>query len=86
MPRTMPMPGTVLTVQRPGHAASAITTAAAVRNRLSRDAGSSHFQAKFISWSRRTRGSVPRIHTKMNTKMNALSRNHSRPATQSRPR
>ena len=43
------------------------TIAAAVTNRLSRDAGSIHFQAKSMSWSIRTRGSVPRIHTKMNT-------------------
>ena len=28
----------------------------------------SHFQAKPMSWSMRTRGSVPRIHTKTNTK------------------
>ena len=42
--------------------------AAAVTNRLSSDAGSSHFQANPISWSMRTRGSVPRIHTKTNTK------------------
>ena len=44
------------------------TIAAAVRNRLRSDAGSIHFQAKSISWSIRTRGSVPRIQTKMNTK------------------
>ena len=31
------------------------------------DAGSIHFHAKSISWSIRTRGSVPRIHTKMKT-------------------
>ena len=42
-------------------------TAAAVTNRLSSEAGSSHFQAKPISWSTRTRGSVARIQTK--TKM-----------------
>ena len=42
--------------------------AAAVTNRLSSAAGSSHFQAKPISWSTRTRGSVARIQTKMNTK------------------
>ena len=65
---------------------STTAIAAAVRNRLSSDAGSSHFQAKPISWSIRTRGSVPRIHTKMYTKMNDLSRNQIRPATQSRPR
>ena len=35
---------------------------------LSSDAGSSHFQAKSISWSIRTRGSVPRIQTNVNTK------------------
>ena len=44
------------------------TMAAAVTNRLSSDAGSSHFQAKSMSWSMRTRGNVPRIHTKVNTK------------------
>ena len=44
------------------------TIAAAVTNRLSSDAGSSHFQAKPISWSIRTRGSVPRIQTKVKTK------------------
>ena len=43
------------------------TMAAAVTNRLSSDAGSSHFQAKSISWSMRTRGKVPRIQTKVNT-------------------
>src|SRR3954463_14005342 len=53
-------------------------------NRLSNDAGSSHFQAKPISWSMRTRGSVPRIHTKTNTKTYVLSINQSSPATQSR--
>ena len=59
--------------------------AAAVTNRLSSDAGSSHFQAKPISWSIRTRGSVPRIQTKVNTKTYVLPRNQSRPATQSSP-
>src|SRR6185312_428505 len=44
---------------------STMTMAAAVAHRLSSDAGSSHFQAKSMSWSIRTRGSVPRIHTKM---------------------
>ena len=44
------------------------TIAVAVMNRLRSEAGSSHFQAKSISWSIRTRGSVPRIHTNVNTK------------------
>ena len=44
------------------------TIAAAVTNRFRSDAGSSHFQANPISWSIRTRGSVPRIQTKVNTK------------------
>ena len=63
-----------LAMPRPGHEAhqglTVLTTtiAAAVRNRLRSDAGSIHFQAKSISWSIRTRGSVPRIQTKMNTK------------------
>ena len=45
-----------------------MTIATAVTNRFNRAAGSSHFQAKSISWSMRTRGSVPRIHTNRNTK------------------
>ena len=61
------------------------TMAAAVTNRLRSDAGSIHFQAKSISWSIRTRGSVPRIHTKVNTKAYVLPRNQRRPATQSSP-
>ena len=61
------------------------TIAAAVTNRLSSAAGSSHFQAKPISWSIRTRGSVPRIQTKTNTKRNDLSMNQTSPATQSSP-
>ena len=65
MPLTMPRPGTRLIA-----ASRVLTTtiAAAVTNRLRSDAGSSHFQAKSISWSMRTRGSVPRIQTKVNTK------------------
>ena len=59
-------------------------TASAVTNRFSSDAGSSHFQAKPISWSIRTRGSVPRIHTNRNTSANVLPRNQNRPATQSK--
>ena len=51
------------------HRPSPLTTtiAPAVTNRLTSDAGSSHFQAKSISWSIRTRGRVPRIHTNVNT-------------------
>src|SRR5262249_12610169 len=56
--------------------------AAAVTNRLSNDAGSSHFQAKPMSWSIRTRGSVPRAHTNANTSANALPTNQNSPATQ----
>ena len=59
--------------------------AAAVTNRLNSDAGSSHFQAKPISWSMRTRGSVPRIQTKVNTNTYVFPRNQTMPATQSRP-
>ena len=65
MPLAMPRPGTRLIS---GLTVLTTTIAAAVTNRLSSDAGSSHFQAKSISWSIRTRGSVPRIQTKMNTK------------------
>jgi hypothetical protein len=43
------------------------TSAAAVTNRLSSEAGRSHFQANPMSWSIRTRGSVPRIQTKVKT-------------------
>ena len=50
------------------HAARRRRSPPAVTNRLSSDAGSSHFQAKPISWSMRTRGSVPRIQTKVKTK------------------
>ena len=51
------------------HRPSSLTTtiAPAVTNRLTSDTGNSHFQAKSISWSIRTRGSVPRIHTNVNT-------------------
>src|SRR6185436_13790316 len=63
---------------------STTAMAAAVRNRLSSDAGSSHFQAKPISWSIRTRGSVPRSQTKVKTSVNVLPRNQNRPATQSK--
>ena len=38
-----------------------------------------------MSWSMRTRGSVPRIHTKVNTKTYVLPRNQRSPATQSSP-
>ena len=67
MPLTMPRPGTrlissALTVVGRRRSPSAVT------NRLSSDAGSSHFQAKSISWSIRTRGSVPRIQTNVKTK------------------
>src|SRR4051812_34592479 len=62
------------------------TIAAAVTNRLSSEAGSSHFQAKSISWSIRTRGSVPRIQTNVKTRTYVLPRNHRSPATQSSPR
>src|SRR5258705_5860171 len=54
-------------------------------NRFSRDAGNSHFQAKSISWSMRTRGSVPRIHTNVKTNAYVLNMNQRIPATQSRP-
>ena len=80
MPFTMPMPGTrLMRVTR----CRTTTIAAAVTNRLRSDAGSSHFQAKPISWSIRTRGSVPRIHTNTNTNRNVLTRNQTSPATQS---
>ena len=39
-----------------------------------------------MSWSIRTRGSVPRIHTKMNTKVNVLIRNQIKPTTTSNDR
>ena len=45
-----------------------IRMASAVTNRLASEAGRSHFQAKPISWSMRTRGRVARIHTKITTK------------------
>ena len=54
-------------------------------NRLSSATGSSHFHAKSINWSMRTRGSVARIHTKVNTKTYVLSMNQRIPATQSSP-
>ena len=38
-----------------------------------------------MSWSIRTRGSVPRIQTKVNTKTYVLPMNQIRPATQSKP-
>src|SRR5664279_3529173 len=47
-------------------------TATAVTKMFRSAAGRSHFQAKLISWSTRTRGSVPRIWTKMKTKTNVL--------------
>ena len=59
--------------------------APAVTKMLMNASSISHFQAKFISWSMRTRGRVPRIHTKVNTKKYVLPMNHSRPATQARP-
>src|SRR5262249_53760726 len=61
---------------------STTITARAVTNRLSSAGGSSHFQAKPMSWSIRTRGSVPRIHTNTKTSVNVLPRNQNRPATQ----
>src|SRR6185503_13970948 len=69
---------------RPSRIACAATTARAVTNRLSSDAGRSHFQAKPMSWSMRTRGSVPRIHTNRNTRPKVLPRNQMSPATQSK--
>ena len=72
MPLAMPRPGMMIgSSSRRAPSGSMLlstTMAAAVTNRLSSDAGSSHFQAKSMSWSMRTRGSVPRIHTKVNTK------------------
>ena len=65
MPLAMPRPGTIASG---AFTDSKTTMAAAVTNRLSSDAGSSHFQAKSISWSIRTRGSVPRIQTKVKTR------------------
>ena len=53
MPFTMPRPGMRL-IRR--LMLPTTTMAAAVTNRLSSAAGSSHFQAKPISWSMRTRG------------------------------
>ena len=67
MPLTRPSPGTRKVIAAASRRLT-MRIAAAVTNRLSSDAGSSHFQAKPISWSIRTRGSVPRIQTKMNTK------------------
>ena len=37
-----------------------------------------------MSWSMRTRGSVPRIHTNRKTKAKVLPRNQTRPATKSK--
>ena len=59
-------------------------SASAVTKRLASEAGRSHFQAKPMSWSMRTRGSVPRIHTKTTTKTYVLPRNQSRPITASK--
>ena len=53
---------------------------------LSSAISTSHFQAKPISWSMRTRGSVPRIQTKMKAKVNALTMNQNRPTTTSNDR
>ena len=66
MPLTMPRPGTKLI--GPASSLEDQDGDGAVTNRLSSEAGSSHFQAKPISWSIRTRGRVPRIQTKVNTK------------------
>ena len=63
---------------------STMRIAPAVTKMLSSAISTSHFQAKPISWSMRTRGSVPRIHTKMNAKVNVLSMNQNRPTMTSK--
>ena len=64
---------------RPGHAVgphsrlelcSMTRIAPAVTKMLSSAAGTSHFQAKPISWSMRTRGRVPRMSTKNSDSVN----------------
>ena len=47
--------------------------APAVTKMLASDAGTSHFQAKPISWSMRTRGSVPRMSTKNSDQADGLA-------------
>ena len=77
------MPGMKLIGRSTGSCTT--TIAVAVRNRLRSAAGRSHFQAKPIRWSIRTRGKVPRIQTKTNTKVNDLTMNQISPANQSQP-
>src|ERR1700722_19404394 len=56
----------------------------AVTSRLSNVKGRTNFQAKFISWSWRRRGSVPRIHMKMKMAHMTLLKNHIHEGTQAR--
>src|SRR5687768_9208570 len=53
---------------------------------LSSAISTSHFQAKPISWSMRTRGSTPRIHTNRNANEKTLTVNQKRPTTTSNDR
>src|ERR1700691_2635971 len=53
----------------------------AVTSRLSSVKGKTNFQAKFISWSWRRRGSVPRIQMKMKMALMTLAKNQNHEGT-----
>src|SRR6185437_7393206 len=56
----------------------------AATNRLSNAMGSMNFQAKFISWSMRRRGSVLRIQISMAISTRSLAKNQKYEGTQAR--
>src|ERR1700689_1054488 len=56
----------------------------AVTSKLSSVNGKVNFQAKFISWSCRRRGSVPRIQIKTKMKNRTFAKNHIHEGTQAR--